>query len=161
MQKRCAEHTCKSTHTHTHINTHVKTCHFHTAAAAAAAAAVFWWQIRFCSNERQPVDKRGESSESSLVTVEQPRHHLHLAIWMSSGSVAGYCTSLNSSSRDNSRWQSQIKPRPTQRILWIAARRPDHSNTHKAQLKKLGYKRGGFTLSVATEDKPNYLEHLV
>lgn len=119
----------------THTHKHVKTCHDHTAAAF-----VFWWQIRFAvmKGSRRI---REESAESSLVTIQQPRTHLHLAIWMSSDSVAGYCTSLNSSSLDNSRWLSRVKLAPIH--SWVTAGWPDHSD--KSETSKLGYKCGGLS----------------
>lgn len=116
-------------HTHTRHNMP------HSYSSNSGSSVLFWWQIRFavmkgCQWTRE------KSAESCLVTVQQSRHHLHLAIWMSSGSVAGYCTSLNSSSLDNSRWLSQIKLHPIQRILWVTAHSPDHSDksTSKVQL---------------------------
>lgn len=93
-------------------------------------------KICFHESSQWIIEKR-ERAESSLVTVQQPHHHLHLAIWMSSDSVAGYCTSLNSSSLDNSRWLSQIKLQPTPRLAGDTVDSPDHLNksNFKVQLQ--------------------------
>lgn len=127
-------------HNHTHTHTHVKTCHLHTAAV------LFWWQIRFAVVKRNQWI-RVKSAESSLVTVQQPQRNLHLAIWMSSGSVADCCTTLNSSSLDNSRWLSHIKLHPIQRMLWVTARlvRPLKQKYLLSATLKLGYKCAGFS----------------
>ena len=105
-----------------------------------------WWQIRFVVMKGSQWI-RAKSAESSLVTVQQPQHNLHLTIWMSSGSVEDDCTSLNSSSLDNSRWLSQIKQHPLRRTLWVTAQlaTPLKQKYFWGATLKLGYKCGGFS----------------
>ena len=133
-----AEHTYVNTITHSRQN---------TPLSYSSSGVLMADKIR-CP-ERQPMARRVECSspESSLVIVQQPRHHLHSAIWMSSGSVAGCCTSLNSSSLDNSTHPSRIELHPVHTGGSSEPQHagPDRSNTSTFATLKMSYKCAGFS----------------
>lgn len=106
-------------HSFKHTHMHVTICHFHRAAALV----LFWLQIRFAVM-RDSWWTWVKSAESSLVTVQQPWHHLHSTIWMFSGSVAGDYTSLH-----NSRWLSQIMS-----VQHRGSSELRHTHTHSCQI---------------------------